>query len=105
MTKTATTTTNAVEVGFSAEVREAIALFNEAKALAKRAEEIKAQAEPVLRNALGDEAIVATVGGVKVFSLEKRERTVIDQKRLASEFKEIFDLLASVTKYDFIKTV
>ena len=104
MTKTVTTTPNAVEVGFSAEVREAIALFNEAKALAKRAEEIKKNAEPILRKALG-EALVATVGGVKVFSLESRSRTVIDTKKLEKEHEEIYKALASVTEYDFIKTV
>jgi predicted phage-related endonuclease len=104
MTKTVTSTPNAVEVGFSAEVREAIALFNEAKALAKRADEIKKNAEPILRNALG-EATVATVGGVKVFSLESRTRKVIDQARLEKDFEEIFKLLSSTTEYDFIKTV
>jgi predicted phage-related endonuclease len=104
MTKTVTPTTNAVEVGFSAEVREAIALFNEAKALAKRAEEIKDNAEPILRKALG-KALVATVGGVKVFSLESRKRTVVDAKRLEAEFEEIFKALSRVVEYDFIKTV
>jgi predicted phage-related endonuclease len=103
MTK-AVSTTNAVEVGFSKEIREAYALFNEAKALAKRAEEIKKNAEPILRKALG-KATVATVGGVKVFSLESRKRTVVDTARLEKDFEDIFKLLSSITEYDFIKTV
>jgi predicted phage-related endonuclease len=104
MTKTVTPTPNAVEVGFSKEVREAYALFNEAKAQAKRAEEIKKNAEPILRKALGT-ATVATVGGVKAFSLESRKRTVVDTARLEKDFEDIFKLLSSITEYDFIKTV
>lgn len=95
---------NAVEVGFSAEVREALALFNEAKALAKRAEEIKKNAEVIMRDALGG-ATVATVGGVKVYSLERRERVVVNAKKLKEEHEEIFNEVSSVTEYDFIKTV
>jgi prolyl-tRNA editing enzyme YbaK/EbsC (Cys-tRNA(Pro) deacylase) len=104
MAKQANADKPTVEVGFSTEVREAIALFDEAKALAKRAEELKAEAEAILREALGN-ATVATVGGVKAFSLEHRTRVSLDQKRLEQEHKAIFDEFARVTEYDFIKTV
>lgn len=102
-TPSPTTTTNAVEVGFNAEVREALANFVLAKADEKQAKERKESAELILREALGN-ADHATVGGVKAFSLERRSREVIDQKRLKEEYPEIFALLVKVTKFDFVKT-
>jgi hypothetical protein len=93
-----------VEVGFSIEVRRALALSQQAKSLSKQADEIKAEADAILRDALGD-ALVATVGGVKVYSLERRERVSLDQKGLEQAHKSIFDKFARVTKYDFIKTI
>lgn len=95
---------NQVEVGFNAEVRQAVALFNEAKDLAKRAEALKAEAEAVLRTALGENTI-ATIGGVKAFSLEHRQRTNINGKALAEKFPQAYAEVTTTTEYDFIKTV
>ena len=95
--------TTQIEVGFNAEVRQAIALFNEAKDLAKRAEALKSEAEAVLRTALAGNT-VATVGGVKAFSLEHRQRTNINGKALAEQFPEAYAEVTTTTEYDFIKT-
>lgn len=95
---------NAVELGFNAEVRSALKQFSEAKALAKKAEEMKAQAETILRSALGGNT-EATVGGVTAFKIESRSRTNISAEILKDKFPKAYEAAKSVSEYDFIKVV
>lgn len=95
---------NKVELGFNAEVRSALKQFSEAKALAKQAEEMKAQAEAILRSALGGNT-EATVGGVVAFKIESRTRTNISAEVLKTEFPKAYEAAKSVAEYDFIKVV
>jgi hypothetical protein len=95
---------NKVELGFNAEVRAALKQFGEAKALAKQAEELKANAEAILRAALGGNT-EATVGGVSAFKIESRTRTNISSDVLKSDFPEAYEAAKSVSEYDFLKVV
>jgi hypothetical protein len=91
-----------VEVGFNAEVRQAIALFQQAKEAEKVAKAQKAEAERVLREALGD-AQVATVGGVKAYSLVNGSNRHADLAKLEAEFAEAYEATVKTTAYDYIK--
>jgi hypothetical protein len=95
---------NKIEVGFNAEVRSALKQFADAKALAKQADEMKAQAEAILRSALGGNT-EATVGGVSAFKIESRTRTNISAEVLKTEYPEAYEAAKSVSQYDFIKVV
>lgn len=95
---------NSVEVGKQAQVIEALANFKTAKDLAKRAEALKAEAEAVLREALGS-AKVATVFGVTAYKVEERSRTTIDTETLKVEFPQVFEQVRGETRYDFIKAL
>ena len=94
----------AVEVGKQAQVIEALANFRTAKDLAKRAEALKAEAEAVLREALGS-AKVATVFGAVAYKVEERSRTTIDTETLKGEYPEVFEKVSGQTRYDFIKAL
>lgn len=93
-----------VEVGKKAQVVEALANFRTAKDLAKRAEALKAEAEAVLREALGN-AKVATVFGVVAYKVEERSRTTIDTETLKAQYPEVFAEVRGETRYDFIKAL
>ena len=95
---------NKIEVGFNADVRSALKQFNEAKALEAQAKEMKANAEAILRSALGGNT-EATIGGVSAFKIESRTRTNISADVLKTEFPEAYEAAKSVTEYDFIKVV
>jgi hypothetical protein len=85
-------------------VRSALKQFSEAKALAKQAEEMKANAEAILRAALGGNT-EATVGGVVAFKIESRTRTNISSEVLKTEFPQAYEAAKSVAEYDFLKVV
>lgn len=95
-------TTTAIELGFNADVRKALKAFAEAKALADKAEALKAEAEQVLRTALG-EATEATVGGITAFKLISRTNTYVNAKALKVDFPEAYEATQYQTAYDFIK--
>lgn len=95
---------NAVEVGFRTEVREAIAQFKAAKQAEAEAKALKAQAEKVLREALG-EAQEARVGGVAVFKLVNGSNRHADMKILADAFPEALKSSLVVTDYDYLKVL
>jgi predicted phage-related endonuclease len=95
---------NKVELGFNAEVRAALKQFNEAKALADQAEAMKAEAEAILRAALGG-AEAATIGGVVAFRIEHRTRTNVSTKALKEQFPKAYEALATTSEYDFLKAL
>lgn len=96
--------TNSVEVGFNAEVRQALADFVQAKADEKAAQARKASAEQVLRQALG-ESDTATIGGVVAFKKAHRSRTDIKRDDLRTNFPEVWAQVAYQNDYDFIDAV
>lgn len=91
-----------VEVGFSAEVRQALIKFQQAKEAEKQAKADKAEAEAILREALGD-AQVATIGGAKAFSLVAGSNRHADLTKLAEEFAEAYEATVKTTTYDYIR--
>lgn len=93
-----------IEVGFNAEARNALIKFAEAKALAKQAEEMKAEAEAILRAILNGNT-EATIGGAKAFKLESRKTSRCDSKQLQEQFPEAYEATLRVTEYDFIKAI
>jgi predicted phage-related endonuclease len=105
MTSTKTKTeaqTDKVEL--KAKARKALTAFVEAKQIIKEAEEVKAQAEKEIREALG-EATVGTINGFQVLSLAFRKRTTVDSKALEIDFPVAYEATKRVTEYDFITTI
>lgn len=97
-----TSNNTAIELGFNADVRKALKAFNEAKALADKADALKKEAEAILRQALG-EATTATIGGVTAFQLVSRSNTYINTKALKVDFPLAYEATQYQTAYDFIK--
>lgn len=97
-----TSNNTAVELGFNADVRKALKAFNEAKALADKADALKKEAEAVLRQALG-EATTATIGGITAFQLISRSNTYINTKALKVDFPLAYEATQYQTAYDYIK--
>ena len=93
-----------IELGFNPQVRQALSDFQKARELAKEAEALKAQAEAILREALG-ENLAGNIGGAVAFKIEKRSRTNINAETLKVEFPDAYEASKSVTEYDFIKVV
>lgn len=84
-------------------VRKALADFIQAKADEKSAKERKANAEAILREALGDKT-VAFVGKTKAFSLVASKTTSFDREVLERDFPVAFATTLRVTEYDYIRT-
>jgi len=103
-TITATNKGTSVEVGFSAEARQAIADFTEAAKAEKEAKAKKAQAEEILRKAIGL-AEFATIGGVAVYKIEHRNRTDFDRDVLKKAFPEAWEKTSYANPYDFVAIV
>lgn len=95
---------SSVEVGFNAEVRQAIADFAEAANAEKEAKARKAAAEKVLRSAIGV-AEFANVGGVPAFKIEHRNRIDLNREVLRSAFPEAFEAASYENPYDFIALI
>jgi hypothetical protein len=95
---------DSVEVGFRPEVREAIAQFKAAKQAEAEAKALKAQAEEVLREALG-EAQEASVGGVVVVKVVNGSNRHANLKVLADAFPEAYKASLVVTDYDYLKVL
>lgn len=94
----------AVELGFNAEVRAALAEFNAAKELEKEAKERKAQAADILRNALGS-ARAGTIGGVVAFKLQDSSNRSVNYKVLETKYPDAYNEVVSVSEYDFVKSL
>lgn len=93
-----------VEVGFSSEVRNALAEFVAGKQLEAEGKAKKAEAEVVLRAALG-EAKVAKIGGAVAFKLVSGSNRHADLKALAEKFPEAYEAVVRVAEYDFVRAV
>lgn len=93
-----------VEVGFNADVRKALADFVAGKQLEAEGKAKKAQAEVVLREALG-EAKVAKVGGSVAFKLVNGSNRHADLKVLAENFPEAYEAVVRVAEYDYVRAV
>jgi len=91
-----------VEVGFSREVRQALIAFQQAKEAEKQAKQAKAEAEAILREALGN-AQIATISGSKAYSLINGSNRHADLTKLAEEFPEAYEATVKTTAYDYIK--
>lgn len=87
----------------SKKIRQALADFIQAKADEKSAKERKAQAESVLRDALGDKT-VAFIGKTKAFSLVASKTTSFDRETLERDFPVAYATTLRVTEYDYIRT-
>lgn len=92
----------AVELGFNSEVRKALAEFSAAKEAEAEAKKRKADAEAVLRAALGG-AKVGNFGGVVAFRLQDGSNRSADLKVLADKFPEAYAAVVRVSEYDFVK--
>lgn len=103
-TITATIVGTSVEVGFSAEVRQAIADFAEAANAEKDAKARKAVAEKILRDAIGV-AEFANVGGVPAYKIEHRNRVDVKRDVLRTAFPEAWEQASYDNPYDFVSLV
>jgi hypothetical protein len=93
-----------VEVGFSSEVREALKQFKAAKEAEAQAKAAKAQAEVILRSALGDSS-QATISGAVAFKLVNGSSRHASLKDLAEGFPEAYEAVVKTTPYDYIKSI
>lgn len=93
-----------VEVGFNPEVRKALADFVAGKQLEAEGKAKKAEAEVVLREALG-EVKVAKIGGAVAYKLVSGSNRSADLKKLAEEFPEAYEAVVRVAEYDFVRAV
>lgn len=93
-----------VEVGFSSEVRKALADFVEGKRLEAEGKAKKAEAEVVLRSALG-QAKVAKIGGAVAFKLVSGSNRHADLKVLAEKYPDAYAEVVRVAEYDFVRAV
>ncbi len=93
-----------VEVGFSSEVRKALADFVAGKALEAEGKAKKAEAEKILREALG-EAKVAKIGGAVAYKLVNGSNRSADLKALAENYPEAYEAVVRVSEYDFVRAV
>lgn len=107
MATTITTTTvvtqsaEVADLGASAE--EIIARFNEAKKLAKAADEAKKAAEAELRQLLGD-AVIGMINGVERLKVSERSVTTVDRDLLKSAFPEAYEATVGKTPYTILTT-
>lgn len=93
-----------VELGFNPEVRKALADFVAGKQLEAEGKAKKAEAEIILREALG-EAKVAKIGGSIAYKLVNGSNRHADLKLLAENFPEAYEASVKVAEYDFIRAV
>lgn len=99
-----TSVPSVVELGFNSEVRQALKAFKEAKEAEASAKAKKAEAEKVLRDALGG-AVQATISGVVAYKLVNGSNRHADLKELAKAFPEAYEATLRVSEYDFVKAV
>jgi predicted phage-related endonuclease len=105
MTSTETKTeTQTEKVELKAKARKALTAFVEAKQIIKEAEEVKAQAEKEIREALGN-ALVATINGFQVLSVAFRKRTNVNAKKLEAKFPGAFEATKYIVEYDFLNVI
>lgn len=98
------TETQTEKVELKAKARKALTAFVEAKQIIKEAEEVKAQAEKEIREALG-EALVATINGFQVLSVASRKRTNVNAKELQAKFPVAFEATKYIVEYDFLNVI
>lgn len=101
---TATKVGSSVELGFDAEARAALKAFVEAKKVESEAKKAKEAAEKVLRDKLGLNEF-ATIGGVKAFKIEHRQRVDLHREVLRDAFPEAFKAASYDNAYDFISAL
>ncbi len=97
-----TTTTTAVEL--TAEAQKALADFANAKEAIKALEEQKANAEAILREALGN-AEAGIVDGKVAVKVASRVRKGTDGKLLAEKFPEAYEATLTSTAYTFLQNL
>jgi len=101
-TQVITTSTTAVEL--NAEAQKALADFANAKEAIKALEEQKANAEAILREALGN-AEAGLVEGMVVVKVASRTRKGTDGKKLAEMFPEAYAETLTQTEYTFLQNL
>lgn len=101
---TATKEGSSVELGFDAEARAALKAFVDAKKAEAEAKKAKESAEAILRAKLGVNEF-ATIGGVKAFKIEHRQRVDIRREILRDAFPEAFKAASYDNAYDFISAL
>jgi hypothetical protein len=103
-TLTPTVKGKSVELGWSAEVRQALEKYRNALEAKKEADKAKAEAEVILREQLGD-AEFATIGGSKAFKMSQVIMERVDNAKLLAEFPAVHAEVLVDGSYEFIKTV
>lgn len=93
-----------VEVGFDPNIRVALDKYRDALEAKKAADKAKAEAEVILRDAIGD-AEFATISGSKAFKMAQVIMDRPDLDKLKTEFPEVYALVSVDGSYEFIKTV
>lgn len=101
---TATNKGTSLELGFDTEARTALKAFVEAKKTESEAKKAKEAAEEILRTKLGLHEF-ATIGGVKAFKLEHRQRVDINRTTLRDAFPEAFEACSYDNAYDFVSAL
>ena len=101
-TQVITTSTTAVEL--STEAQKALADFANAKEAIKAFEELKATAEAIIREALGN-AEAGFVDGKVAVKVASRTRKGTDGKLLAEKFPEAYEATLTSTAYTFLQNL
>jgi hypothetical protein len=103
-TLTPTVKGKTIELGFDAEVREALEIFRNALEAKKAADKAKTEAEAILRAKLGD-AEFATIGGSNAFKMAQVIMERVDNAKLLEQFPAVHAEVLVDGSYEFIKTV
>jgi DNA polymerase elongation subunit (family B) len=85
--------------------RSAVEALREARATIKRAEAIKAEAERIIRDALGDAHQGVVLGNVVVKISDPIQRRSIDMSTLVAAYPEAYDQTLRVTEYTQVRTI
>lgn len=90
-------------VAFDLDTVSALHRFEEAKRAIREAEAVKAEAEAVIREALGS-ATAGTIAGVTVVKVSERTRTTISASAVKEADEALYNRLATTTEYSVLVT-
>ena len=91
-------------VELSAKAIKALATFNKAKEAEAKAKALKAKAEVILREALG-EAKAGIVEGIVAVRVVNGKNTHFDREVMLAHYPEAYEATIKTTEYDYIKTL
>ena len=91
-------------VELSAKAVKALAVFNKAKLAEAKAKALKAKAEVILREALG-ESKAGFVEGIVAVRVVNGKNTHFDREVMLAHYPEAYEATIKTTEYDYIKTL